>query len=155
MSFTERLDPRLLVCRLQTDSRDQLLAELARRFALVEPSVAEAQVLDTLKARECLGSTATPEGVAFPHAIRSDISRQVIGVVTLSTPVEFPCTEGPVGVRLVFVMFGSTQHPMEHIQTLARLARLAADPDRRERLMQAADEAQLIAELEDESQQHG
>ncbi len=155
MSLTERLDTRLLVCRLRADSRDQLLAELARRFALVEPSVSEAQVLDTLKARECQGSTATPEGVAFPHAIRSDISRQVIGVVTLSTPVEFPCTAGPVGVRLVLVMFGSTDRPMEHIQTLARLARLAADPDRRERLLQAADEAQLLAALEDEGQRHG
>lgn len=155
MSLTRRLDPRLLVCRLRADSRDALLAELARRFALIEPTVGEAQVLDTLKARECQGSTATPEGVAFPHAIRSDISRQAIGVITLENPVEFPSTEGPVGIRLVLVMFGSTERPMEHIQTLARLARLAANPDRREQLLSATDEAQLLAALEDEGAGHG
>ena len=95
-------------------------------------------------------SSATAEGVAFPHT-SSPAPPQPRG--------RDPCPWGRTVRRpprdLIFAMFGDADHPWEHVRLLARLARLTATPEARDRLRAASDDEALRTAIQAEDQAHG
>jgi PTS system nitrogen regulatory IIA component len=104
-----------------------------------------ARVLDALMEREALGATGVGHGVAIPHAQLEGLTR-VRGVfVRLRPPVDFDAVdEEPVD--LVFAILSPPGGSIDHLRTLARLARSLRAPELRQQLRQASS-ADAIAAL--------
>ncbi len=116
-----------------------------------DPAISSEKLLDALQAREVQSSTGTPEGVAFPHALVPGLPRSLVVVMHARTAVHFD------GYRcdLIFAMFGDATQPWEHVRLLARLARLTATPEARDRLRAAESDEALRTAIQAEDEAHG
>lgn len=111
----------------------------------------ETAILAALQAREAQRSTGTPDGVAFPHALLPGMPRSLVVVIRTRSVVYFDHSR----CDLIFAMFGDAEQPWEHVRLLARLARLTATPEARDRLRAADTNEALRAAIQAEDEAHG
>ncbi|HXN16298.1 MAG TPA: PTS sugar transporter subunit IIA [Usitatibacter sp.] len=131
-------------------NKDELLKVIAHLLAS-RHGLAEAQVLESLRAREKLGSTALGQGVAIPHA-RMDQVREPAGVfVRTKQPIPFDAPDGKP-VSKVLALLVPKEANMQHLQLLADAAGSFSDEALREglgRCSQCEEARRLIAEWDE------
>jgi PTS system nitrogen regulatory IIA component len=98
------------------------------------------------------GGVATPEGVAFPHAVIAGVRRTCVGLMHLPGGVRLDPSQPPSD--LVFAIAGDAARPWEHVRLLARLSRIAVDESARRRLREAASDQALRETLIQEDERH-
>jgi PTS system nitrogen regulatory IIA component len=130
--------------RLDLDALDkaQLLEVLAvmlsRRVGL-----ARADVLDSLVAREQLGSTGLSHGVAIPHARIAQCSVAAGVFVRTGTPIPFDAPDGrPVSLFIGLVVPKAANE--RHLKLLATAAEMFSDRTFRERLRTCRERADAL-----------
>lgn len=116
-----------------------------------DPAISSKKLLEALQAREVQRSTGTAEGVAFPHALVPGLPRSLVVVIHARTGVPFDAHR----CDLIFAMFGDATQPWEHVRLLARLARLTATPEARDRLRAAETNEALRTAIQAEDEAHG
>ncbi len=86
----------------------------------------QAQVVESLNAREKLGSTGLGQGVALPHARIKNLPQAVAAFVRPKLPIPFDAPDAkPVWAMLVLLV---PEHATEeHLQILAELAQMFGD----------------------------
>lgn len=131
------------VATAQSQSKHQVLEQIAELFGKVYGADA-ALVLEGLEEREALGSTGFGRGVAIPHARSGEISRPVVVLLQLESPVEFAAADG-MPVDLVFGLLSPENAGATHLHALAALSRLVRDEDLHEALVDAPDSEALYA----------
>jgi mannitol/fructose-specific phosphotransferase system IIA component (Ntr-type) len=153
-----RLEPILhagLVAVLEGRStRDDVLRRLASLGAAATPGIRAEGLVAAFLDRESKFPTATPEGVAFPHALVPGVTGSRVAVVLARPGVAWGATPHPPQ-DLAFGIIGAIDTPWEHVRVLARLARIARGPGALDRLRAARDAADLFARLIAEDRQHG
>jgi PTS system nitrogen regulatory IIA component len=101
-------------------------------------------VVDSLLAREKLGSTGLGQGIAIPHGRIKGLSDARGAFVRLKTPIPFDAPDGkPVGQ--VFVLLVPEHATERHLQLLSELAQMFSERGFREQLTLAPDPARLHA----------
>lgn len=145
----------MVVVQPQVATRAELLALFAQRAArkIRDPSLPAERIAELLEARERQQATAVPEGIAFPHVIDASVRATLVGAALLRPALRY--CDGAAPVALCFVLLGSSATPWVHVRTLARLARLVHQPDARDRITSARDDADLLARLVAEDRAHG
>lgn len=127
--------------------RERALRAVVERLPL-PPDADRALLLDTLLAREKLGSTALGGGVAIPHPrdpIVLRVPAPVLAVCYLEPPADFGAPDGrPVDVLFVMI----TPSVRDHLHLLAALAAALRDPALRQRLASRVGLESLLAQLE-------
>jgi len=98
------------------------------------------------------GGVATPEGVAFPHAIIAGVRRTVVGCLLIPGGIELDARQPPSD--LVFAIAGDATRPWEHVRLLARLSRIAGDEEARRRIRGCTDATSLLDSLREEDARH-
>ncbi|MFM7809044.1 MAG: PTS sugar transporter subunit IIA [Planctomycetota bacterium] len=98
------------------------------------------------------GGVATPEGVAFPHAVIAGVHRTCVGLIFLPSGARLDPNQPPSD--LIFAIAGDAARPWEHVRLLARLSRIAVDESARRRLRAAPNDAALLAALLQEDASH-
>ncbi|WP_378947347.1 PTS sugar transporter subunit IIA [Mesorhizobium sp. ANAO-SY3R2] len=126
-----------VILDLRPEGKTRLLKELAVHAA-GRTGCPAAEITSVLAARERLGSTGLGMGVAIPHAKMRALQRPFGAFVRLGTPCPFEAIDGQ-DVDLVVLLLLPEASPQEHLNVLARIARLLRDPDAVARLRQAAD----------------
>jgi nitrogen PTS system EIIA component len=115
-------------------NKDELLQRaselLARRHGL-----SSAFVVEGLRAREALGSTALGHGVAIPHARIGTIPSALALFLRTKTPIAFDAPDGKP-VSNVLALLVPRQANERHLQLLAGAATLLSDPNFRAELSQ-------------------
>lgn len=105
---------------------ESALREVIARMQL-PPSLDPEFLLQTLLAREALGSTALGNGIAIPH-VRNPILGQVhdsaISLCFLKNPIDFDAIDG-MPVTILFTLI--TPNVKTHLQLLAKLAFMLRD----------------------------
>jgi len=136
------LTPDRIVLNVEVGSKRQLfewLGELANRQLGLDAGL----VIDSLLAREKLGSTALGQGVAIPHG-RIKKCKQAVGILLrMTTPLEFDAPDH-LPVRLLFVLLVPAQANDLHLQILGELAQLLGDVDTRHKLMTMTDSLSVM-----------
>ena len=103
--------------------------------------------------RESKGATATPEGVALPHAMMEKMSRSFVAAMRLKGKVDFHSERcGPCD--LVFVLVGPRNTAWEHVRILARIARVCSAPGALANLRKAKSAGDLYERLMKEDARH-
>jgi len=135
MDILDLLDRRCVTLKAGASTKHQVLSLVAetagRRFGLDAGAL-----LDALEAREQLGSTGVGNGVAVPHARLPGLDRTRAVFVSLDHAVDFDAVDG-APVDILFVLFSPEAAGPEHLQALARIARLLRKSELRQQLRQA------------------
>lgn len=130
-----------LLCRddilldVHTANKARLFDEVAKLFARRHGLAAD-KVVDSLAARERLGSTGLGHGIALPHARLAEARGIAAAFVRPQFPLPFDAPDGkPVSDFLVLIV--PPDSPQQHLQLLSEIAALFGDRAFRERLRHA------------------
>jgi len=104
--------------------------------------VKRALILDSLLARERLGSTGLGQGIAIPHGRVRGLREAIGAFVRTRDPIEFEAPdERPVS--LIFVLLVPEKSTDLHLEILGELAQMFSNRELRARLYAAADSLEL------------
>jgi len=95
-------------------------------------------VVDSLMAREKLGSTGLGQGIAIPHGRIRGLRDAEGAFVRLQNPIAFDAPDGKP-VAQVFVLLVPEHATEQHLQLLSELAQMFSDRRFRERLASEGD----------------
>jgi PTS system nitrogen regulatory IIA component len=143
VSIEDIIPDQSAILELHGQQAAQTLAELAAGLAR-RSGLEAAPLLERLRDREALGSTAVGRGLALPHT-KADV-RHTYGVLGVARGgVEFGAPDGaPVRVFLALV---SPPDPSEHLRALACVSRSFADSAIVDQITACADTAAMLALL--------
>lgn len=96
----------------------------------------EEDILDVLKAREDLGSTALGKGLALPHAQLAGIEEPVKLFVRLERPIDFDARDGEP-IDLVFAVLWPAAAPKGLLDAMSEISRTLREASFLRRLRQA------------------
>jgi PTS system nitrogen regulatory IIA component len=127
---------------LEVPTADALLRRVA--VMLARPGrLIEAEVLDSLRAREDLGSTAMGHGIAIPHARMPQCVAAAAALVRTRAGIAFNAPDGkPVSLFLGLIV--PKQANERHLKLLATAAGMFSERSVRDRLHACADVKQAL-----------
>ena len=147
VTATPVLDPSLYIAELKPRTRETVLVQMvgaAQRAGAVRGS---ASLLELLRLRERIGSTAIGKGAAVPHARSLTVDRPVLVVARSHRGVEWDAPDAqPVHLVLLVLSPGEWGEEAHHA-FLSRVAAVARLQRNRQRLLEAADFAEVAAVL--------
>lgn len=128
MQIAEILTPARIAGDVDVTSKKGVLELLANLIAEDTPELTQAEIFDSLCARERLGSTGLGHGVAIPHG-RLKGSKLTLGAfVQLNEGVDYDAVDQQP-VDLLFALLVPEESTDEHLQILARLAEMFSNND--------------------------
>lgn len=107
------------------DSKPKVLAQTAQLFG-VAYGLDTSELLESLEAREALGSTGFGRGVAIPHCRSKGIRRPSLAVIRLEQPLDFAAADA-LPVTLVCGLVSPENAGAMHLHALAAISRLTRD----------------------------
>jgi nitrogen PTS system EIIA component len=139
--------PALFLPDLQATDKAAALAEMVEGL-VAGTSIQNADtILQMLKSRENLGSTAVGPGIAFPHGRTLAVQRLTILIARSRAGIDFESEDG-AATHLFFVLVAPPQDSgHQYIKSLATLIDRLQDADLRSRLRDAADYETFCAAL--------
>jgi PTS system nitrogen regulatory IIA component len=123
-----------LVVTSHARSLEDLLRELLEQAAAVEPALQLEGTLAELLDREGVQPSVLGHGVAVPHTYRGELSSPLCGLARVPEGLDLVGHDGEP-VRLVFLLLSPAGDPEAHLETLAEIARIAAQPAIRAELL--------------------
>ncbi|MDD2900499.1 MAG: PTS sugar transporter subunit IIA [Desulfuromonadaceae bacterium] len=128
---------------LPGNTPESALREVVSRLKL-PPGLDPEFLLQTLLAREALGSTALGNGIAIPHVRNPIVGRageSAISLCFLKNPIDFDAVDGqPVTILFTLV----TPHVKGHLNLLAKLAFLLHDQSFQNLLHRPGSETEIM-----------
>lgn len=125
------------------DSRDALFQAVGAMFA--SEALSAQEIVQALKTREALGSTALGQGIAIPHGRIKGLPKARAAFIRPAQPVAFNAPDGKK-VSLFFILLVPAQATERHLQLLAELAQMTGSRKFREALRTAPNTA-AVCEL--------
>lgn len=126
MDLSDLIEQDAILPSLRSNSKKQVLQDLAERAAALS-GLSPRDVLETVMARERLGSTGIGGGIAIPHGKIAGLAR-IRGVFgRLVKPVDFDALDDQP-VDLVFLLIAPEDSGAEHLKALSKIARLLRNP---------------------------
>ena len=141
----------LIASDLAGATKADVLRELAEHMARQNPEIDTDVLVNVLWDRERLGSTAIGDGIAIPHGKIAGLKGVIGAFGRHRAGVDFESLDGKP-TRLVFVLMAPEDSVGQHLKALARVSRLLKDAAFRERLVQAADRAELFRLIREEDE---
>ena len=120
----------------------QALFEAVGRLWEEHHGIAVAEVVESLNAREDLGSTGLGQGVAIPHARIKSMSKAIAAFVRPRMPMEFDSPDGKP-VTYCFVLLVPAQATEQHLEILADVAEMLSSEQFRVQLGAAKSGAEI------------
>ncbi|HKK06525.1 MAG TPA: PTS IIA-like nitrogen regulatory protein PtsN [Gammaproteobacteria bacterium] len=145
MQLTDIITPERVTCGLTANSKKRALEKLSELIAEGRADISEAEVFESLLARERLGGTGVGHGVAIPHGRLSHGQHAIGAFVKLTHGVDFDASDNEP-VDLLFALIVPAESTEEHLQVLALLATMFSDEALR-RQARAADSDRHLYDL--------
>lgn len=123
MKIRECLDTNHIYVGVDLPDKEGVLEFLAEKAADSGLAVDAATLLAGLREREMSFTTGIGLGIALPHTVSPQCTKTTLFLLRLARPVDFQSIDDlPVDVVLALII--PTTNPSEHLQILARTARL-------------------------------
>ncbi len=153
MRIVDILPETLVVPSLRGRTKDEVLHELAAALAAANSGVDAARLVDVLRERERLGSTAIGDGIAIPHGKWPGLQSVVAVFGRHPAGVDFDSLDGRP-THLFFLLVAPEDAVGQHLKALARVSRLLKDAAFRQALVTTADPQQLYACIRQEDEKY-
>ncbi len=133
-------------CAVQCNSKKRILEIIADIAAKQNENIDQATVLNSLMARERMGSTGIGNGIALPHGRLPGLEK-VIAIVVTSTPaIDFDALdEKPVDI--FFALLVTEEQTEGHLQTLATVAGKLSDKETIKAIRRATTSDDILSAL--------
>ena len=109
----------------------------------VVPEPDQKRLLAALIRREQQASTGIGKGVAVPHAHEDEIQRQLLAIGISQAGIDFAAPDGQP-VHIIALLVTPLKHQKQHMALLAALSQRLQQEEVRQRLLQAADAAEVV-----------
>jgi len=131
--FLSFLDQKLFIKELKSTTKDEVLVEVAQCLENSDRVFKADIIVDLLRKREQLGTTAIGKGIAIPHcrSIATETMTVVVGVA--SEGVDFDAPD-QLPVRLIFVIIAPPQD-VNYLPFLGKLVEFIRNEPVRKRLL--------------------
>ena len=140
MSLVATLLPKSnIALDLDAGSKRLVFEQAAELFEKTQ-SLARGTIVESLLAREKLGSTGLGQGIAIPHGRIKGLKQATGALLRLKTAIPFDAPDG-APVSLVFVLLVPAHATDLHLQILGELAQLFSDRALRQQLLTTSDPA--------------
>ena len=128
MKINEFLNKDAVTTDLRSTTKEDVISEIVA--LLVDSGVIEKKnknkIVESLMAREALGSTAIGQGIAIPHT-KSDTVPQLVSALAISKKgVNFDSLDGEPAY-IFFLLIAPADSAGPHLKALARVSRLLKD----------------------------
>ena len=147
MRITDVLDPEAVIPSLEAREKSAVLEEIVTRVSSHYGFEDSQRLLEVVRARERICSTAIGEGVAIPHGKLPGLKRVFIAFARSREGVDFDAQDG-TPTHLFFLLVAPEDSTSEHLSALARVSRLVKDPALRERLMTVQTPEEVVSLIE-------
>jgi PTS system nitrogen regulatory IIA component len=137
----ELLSPNDIVLGVDAPDKEHVFEAVARLLQ-GRCGFAQAQLVESLIAREECGSTGIGHGVAIPHARIKGLARPFGVYVRTRLPIPFDAPDGKPVTDLV-VLFVPEQAAQQHLRLLAEVAEIFSDGRLRQQLRATVDPAEV------------
>jgi len=153
MKILDILVPEAIVPEMRATSKDEALDELASAVVGLRPDIDRARLVDVLRDREELGSTAIGEGIAIPHGKLSGVQDVLAAFGRSPSGIDFDSLDGGP-THLFFLLVAPEDSAGLHLKALARVSRLLKDADFRQRLLAGTSRDELYASIKSEDEKY-
>ena len=153
MPIMDFLSKKAIVIDIKSTKKEDAIKELVD--ALINSGDIEKRcrnkLIESLMARESLGSTAIGQGIAIPHA-KSDCVDKLVAAFGLSKKgVDFDSLDGEPAY-IFFLLVAPQDSAGPHLKALARISRLLKDKYFRDSLRACSDEKAIIKIITEEDE---
>ncbi|MCP5058738.1 MAG: PTS sugar transporter subunit IIA [bacterium] len=138
-----------VILDIESQEKDAVLLELAKRLAAAEPVLDEERLHKVLVEREALQSTGIGDGVAIPHGKLAGLSRLVASFARSKAGVDFQSIDGQK-THLFFLLVVPEHSGGQHLKALARISRFFRDASFRKALEEASTTEDVLQAIEEE-----
>lgn len=138
-----------VILDLTSQTKDSLLAEMARALAKARPGLDEQQLLSVLIEREGLQSTGIGEGVAIPHGKMAGLEGLLASFGRSRKGIDFASIDGQP-TELFFLLVVPEHLGGQHLKALARISRFFRDASFRQKLAEAEKLEDIFAAIAEE-----
>jgi len=139
MNISDIISPERVICDVDASSKKKALEQISDMLARNSTSVASQDIVDSLTARERLGSTGIGCGVAIPHGRIKNTDHAIAAFVQLHQGIDFDAADNQA-VDLLFALLVPEESTNEHLQLLAQLAEMFSDEGFRAKLRATKDQ---------------
>jgi len=154
MKITDFLESKALTVDLHEDTKKGVIEELVN--LLIDAGILEkknkSKIIETLLAREALGSTAIGQGIAIPHGKCDNVDKLTAALGIHKAGVDFDSLDGE-SVFIFFLLIAPVDSAGPHLKALARISRLLKDKYFRDNLKDAKDTRALWQLIKQEDAQ--
>ena len=150
MKIAEFLREDLILPDLTATDKPGVLRELCVALGRVH-GLDPGRLTEVLLEREKLGSTGVGEGVAIPHGKLPGLNGVIGAFGRHVAGVDFDSLDGSP-THLFFLLVAPEDSVGQHLKALARVSRLLKDRAFREKLIGAADRAELFRLIREEDE---
>jgi PTS system nitrogen regulatory IIA component len=135
MRVVDILTQEMIIPRLRSTTKTDVLRELAHHLVERHPEIQEEQLVSVLLDRERLGTTAIGDNIAIPHGKMPGL-RGVLAVFGRSLEgIDCHSLDG-APTKLFFLLVAPEDSAGIHLKALARVSRLLRDRVFRDHLLQ-------------------
>lgn len=135
------LPPGNILCGLDAGSKTRLFEEAGQLFENTL-QLPRKKVIDSLAAREKLGSTGLGYGFAIPHGRIKSLSEATSAFFKLKSPIPFDAPDGQP-VNMLFILLVPEKANDLHLQILGELAQMFSNRQLREKLLASDDPTEI------------
>ena len=153
MQVMEFLSKKAILVDIKSSKKEDVMKEMVD--ALINSGDIEKRcrnkLIESLMAREALGSTAIGQGIAIPHA-KSDCVEKLVAAFGLSKKgVDFDSLDGELAY-IFFLLVAPQDSAGPHLKALARISRLLKDKYFRDTLRACEDDKAVIKIISQEDE---
>lgn len=149
MNIADIIVPERVICDVDVNSKKRALEKLGDVIAdnaNGNGNIPVQDVVDSLLARERLGSTGIGYGVAIPHGRLKNTNKAIAAFIRLSHGIDFDAIDNQQ-VDLLFALLVPENSTEEHLQLLAQLAEMFSNNEFRDKLRTAKEQAAIYSLL--------
>ena len=141
----------LIAPALSGTTKTAVLRELAEHLARQHGEIDAGRLVEVLWERERLGSTAIGDGIAIPHGKLPGLTGVIGAFGRHVAGVDFDSLDGSP-THLFFLLVAPEDSVGQHLKALARVSRLLKDRAFRDKLIGAADRAEIFRLIREEDE---
>ncbi len=151
MRITDLINNDLIILDLKATSKQQALEEISE-FVAGRSSLNREKILEVLKEREDICSTAIDKGIAIPHGKLLGTNRIICALARSCNGIDFDSLDSQP-TRIFILILSPGNSSSLHIQVLSAISKVFKNPTLRENILKAnsTDEIyDLIIEQDDQ-----
>ena len=150
MKILDVLQQEAILDDLKSQTKKGIIEELVVPVARIA-GVNQDELVSVLMERERLGSTGIGGGIGIPHGKLKDLDSLVLGFGLSRKGADFESIDGQP-THIFFILVTPENSTGLHLKLLARISRILKNDPFKDRLMHAADAAEIFSIIKEDDE---